>query len=103
MTKKLLYVDDDIEIAMQDINGMAMCHCEIARTVPSVIKRCRHHIERLQASYQRDAYGVSELDDKKHHRFLRLMGFKPFRNKWISDDLGDRIVKIWVRTYASHR
>ena len=98
-----LHHDNEFAISFEDINGSAMCHCEIFKTSKSVLKRCRAMIDALQRTHARDAYGVSEMDDHKHHKFLKLMGFVPFRNKWIIDNGQDKIVKVWVRYYDQHR
>ena len=95
---KILYLDDDFGISFQDINGLAMCHCEVNKWSPDIARRCRMQIDKLQREYQRDAYGVARRDDLKHHKFLKRMGFQFFRNKWILDeDNNDLIIQIWEK------
>ena len=97
---EILYLDADLGISFQDVNGMGMCHCEINTPTRAVLKRCRMQIDRLQWEHKRDAFGVAERGDTKHHKFLTMMGFKRFKNQWILDENGnDKIVQIWWREF----
>lgn len=94
----VLYQDAEFGISLEEEGGVAICHCQVYSTTLGVLKRCKAQIELLHRAQQRDVYGVSERGDKKHHRFLKMVGFVPFRNKWILDENGDdKIISIWVR------
>jgi hypothetical protein len=95
---KLLHQDDEFGISFEDKDGLAFCHCHVYKSTHGVLRRCREKIEELQMSHQRDAYGVSKLSDKKHHKFLVLMGFEHFKNSWVvDDDDQDQLISIFIR------
>ena len=97
---EIVHLDDDYGLSFQDINGMAMCHCQVATWSPKMARRIRSKIDQLQRQHCRDAYGVAEKSDLKHQKWLVLMGFERFKNKWIIDDDGnDKIISIYVRKY----
>lgn len=97
---QILHLEDDFGISMQDISGMAVSHCEVNNWSPSVAVRIHRKIGDLIREHRRDGYGISELEDQKHSKWLRLMGFEKYKNKWILDDDGqDKIVTIWIRRY----
>lgn len=102
MRGDLLYEDKDISISLERSRGYAVCHCEIHKTAPSVLKRCRNTIARLHADKKDEtAYAFCTCGDTKHQKFLALMGFKFFKNTWILDDQKkDKIIELWRREYA---
>jgi hypothetical protein len=98
---KILHHDDEFGISFEDKFGFAFCHCEIYKCAPSVLKRCRDKIRSLQIEHRRDAYGVSKLDDEKHKRFLKIMGFTHYKNSWIVDENDeDHLISIYIKEYA---
>ena len=97
---EIVHLDDEFGLSFQDINGLAFCHCQVAVWSPSMAKKIRSKIAQLQRQHCRDAYGVAEKNDLKHQKWLTLMGFERFKNKWILDEDGnDQIVSIYVRKY----
>ena len=98
----LLYLDDDFGISFEDVNGMAMCHCEVNNWSPTIRTRCKAKIDQLQREHKRDAFGVAVKGDGKHINFLTKMGFKHYLNKWTLDEAGnDLILSIYWREYCA--
>ena len=101
MSNKIIIHDDqDFKICYEETGEMPMAHCEVINWSPSIAKRVRQVIDRLVSEHRRDVMGIALPGDKKHHKFLRMMGFEFFRNKWIVDsDDQDLTVSIWIRYY----
>lgn len=100
---EVLHLEDDFGISFQDVDGMANVHCEVNNWSRSVHRRIIQTVDKLQREHRRDAYGIALRSDEKHQKWLRLMGFERYQNKWILDDNGeDAIVSIYIRKYHDH-
>jgi len=96
----LLYLDDDFGISLEYVNGLGFAHCEMNNWSPTIRKRCKSAIDRLQREHKIDAYAASAKADKKHQKFLKAMGFEFFKNKLILDEEGNNLVmSIYWREY----
>mgnify|MGYP001283816474 CR=1 FL=1 len=98
-----IYKDHDFGVSYKETGGLPVAHCEVWHWSPSIAKRCRLVIDKLMREHRRDVLGISKPGDRKHHKFLRMMGFTFFRNKWILDDDGeDLTISIWIRHYKEN-
>ena len=98
--KIIIHEDQDFKISYEETGEMPMAHCEVINWSPSIAKHVRQVIDRLVSEHRRDVMGIALPGDKKHHKFLRMMGFEFFRNKWIVDENDqDLTVSIWIRYY----
>jgi len=96
----LLYLDDDFGISLEFINGLGFAHCEMNNWSPTIRKRCRSAIDRLQRIHKIDAYAISEKTDKKHQKFLKAMGFEFLKNKLSIDEKDNNLIlSIYWREY----
>ena len=96
----VIYEDNDFGISYQETGGLPVTHCEVINWSPSIAKRCKRVIDKLSNEHRRDVLGIAKPGDRKHHKFLRMMGFEFLRNKWVlNDDDEDTTISVWVHKY----
>lgn len=70
---------EDYTIYLQDIEGTTWAHCDVRRWSASVFRRLRADVDTLIDMQGREIYAMNEpAGDRKHQKFLRLMGFEFF-------------------------
>ncbi len=97
---EILYKDEDFCLTWEKPNGYAVCHAEVYRTAPSVVKRFRGEVANQVSLQKEDGYVLCDKRNTKLKRFLKLVGFKYVRNLWRLDAQGDNlIVELWGVNY----
>ena len=100
----IVYLDDDFGISYQETTGdRPQCHFQVNNWSPSIARRCKVVVDDLMREYRRDVMGIAHPEDRKHHKFLRLIGFRHYRNRWIIQRGEDAVISIWLRDFTGDK
>lgn len=85
MSKVPVLRSREFNIYYELVNGCIFVHCDVFRWSKSVREKLLIDIEILFELLNTPVYARHVVGDKKHEKFLKLVGFKPLRRGYDSD------------------
>ena len=73
--KTPVVVNDDYTLYIEHHAGVQFIHCDCYRWTKTVKLRMIEDLNQMS-----DLYGIHEIGDKKHEKFLATLGFKFFKD-----------------------
>jgi hypothetical protein len=88
----------EYELALERVQGINLLHCRVlVPWSPGVFKRGRESLRTLLGLYNGPLYAIESLDDPKHPKFLRTMGFSPVGRAVNEDGQDTTLWAIWPK------
>lgn len=81
-------------VYLEDHAGASFIHCDCVGWNKSVKQQLKADFEKLLEIHRKPIFAIHDIDDKKHLKFLSMMGFSFYQN-FVGQD--DKMRQLYVR------
>ena len=78
--KQEVVTKDDYILYLENLDGNVFIHCDCFKWNKTIKKQLREDVDRVVAFLEKPILAVHNPKDKKHFKFLTMMGFTYFGN-----------------------